>query len=175
MDEVISLRVRNRRQRCFQVAGQIETPRPPGPILRRPCADREEKRVTHGRETSSNLTAMRYVTKGTAMPTGRKPDGDHAMSNAERQARYRARRSTVPTAAPIAVRSHRSADRRSRPQRWRAAVAELCVLQAGYAAWLTALPETLQNSPTAQALEIIVDLDLAGLADIDLPRGYGRD
>jgi len=24
-------------------------------------------------------------------------------------------------------------------------------------------------------LEIIVDLDLAGLADIDLPRGYGRD
>ena len=49
MDEVISLRVRNRRQRCFQVAGQIETPRPPDPILRRPCADREEKRVTHGR------------------------------------------------------------------------------------------------------------------------------
>ena len=43
------LRVRNRRQRCFQVAGQIETPRPPDPLLRRPCADREEKRETHGR------------------------------------------------------------------------------------------------------------------------------
>ena len=50
MDEVISLRVRNRRQRCLQVAGQIETPRPPDPILRRPCADREEKRETHGRD-----------------------------------------------------------------------------------------------------------------------------
>ena len=53
MDEVISLRVRNRMialQRDLQVAGQIETPRPPDPILRRPCADREEKRVTHGRD-----------------------------------------------------------------------------------------------------------------------------
>ena len=49
------------------------------------------------------------------------------------------------------------------------------MLQAEYAAWLTALPETLQNSPTAQALEFIVDLDLAALADTDLPRGYGRD
>jgi len=27
---------------------RIETPRPPDPILRRPCADREEKRVTYG-------------------------------------------------------------------------------------------------------------------------------
>jgi len=31
-----------------EVAGQIETPRPPDPIMRRPCADREEKRVTYG-------------------------------------------------------------------------------------------------------------------------------
>ena len=35
-------------QRCLQVAGQIETPHPPDPMMRRPCADREEKRVTHG-------------------------------------------------------------------------------------------------------------------------------
>ncbi|MDP1732276.1 MAG: hypothetical protein Q8L54_14110, partial [Devosia sp.] len=27
---------------------QIETPRSPDPIMRRPSADREEKRVTHG-------------------------------------------------------------------------------------------------------------------------------
>ena len=175
MDEVTSLRVRNRRRPSLQVAGQIETPRPPDPILRRPRADREEKRVTHGRETGGNPTAMRYVTKATDMPTGRKPDGDHAMSNAERQARYRARRSRASTAAPSAVRSQRPADRRSRPQRRRAAVAELLSLQAEYADWLTALPESLQGSPTADSLEIIVDLDPAGLADIDLPRGYGRD
>ena len=31
-----------------QVVGQIETPRPPDPIMRRPRADREEKRVTYG-------------------------------------------------------------------------------------------------------------------------------
>ena len=31
-----------------KVAGQIGTPRPPDPIMRRPRADREEKRVTHG-------------------------------------------------------------------------------------------------------------------------------
>jgi hypothetical protein len=50
MGEVISLRVRTGWQQCLQVAGQIETPRPPDPILRRPRADREEKRVTHGRD-----------------------------------------------------------------------------------------------------------------------------
>ena len=33
-----------------KVAGQIETPRPPDPIMRRPCADCEEKRVIHGRD-----------------------------------------------------------------------------------------------------------------------------
>jgi hypothetical protein len=27
----------------------------------------------------------------------------------------------------------------------------------------------------ADALELIVDLDLTALTDIDLPRGYGRD
>jgi hypothetical protein len=69
MDEVISLRVRNRMialQRDLQVAGQIETPRPPDPILRRPCADREEKRVTHGRDmrTNGQLAAGRPRQKG---------------------------------------------------------------------------------------------------------------
>jgi hypothetical protein len=33
-----------------KVAKQIETPRPPDPILRRLCADREEKRVTDGND-----------------------------------------------------------------------------------------------------------------------------
>src|SRR5215213_3301580 len=48
MGAVISLSVQNRIAAMLQVAGQIETPRPPDPILRRPRADREEKRVTHG-------------------------------------------------------------------------------------------------------------------------------
>jgi len=67
------------------------------------------------------------------------------------------------------------ADRRSRPQRWRHAVSELLALQAEYATWLDALPESLGNSPTAEALEAMVDLDLTMLTDTQPPRGYGRD
>jgi hypothetical protein len=118
---------------------------------------------------------MRYVPKAQAMPTGRKPDGDHAMSNAERQARYRARHFTTPPIVPIATRPHPPPGRRSRPQRWRTAVAELLALQADYADWLTALPEGFRDSPTADAREAIADLDLTALQDINLPRGYGRD
>jgi hypothetical protein len=52
MGEVISLRVRNQEAGSYapKVAGQIETPRPPDPIMRRPRADREEKRVTLGKD-----------------------------------------------------------------------------------------------------------------------------
>ena len=52
---------------------------------------------------------------------------------------------------------------------------ELLALQAEYAQWLAALPDSLSDSPTAEALEAIVDLDLTELADIEPPRGYGRD
>ena len=106
------------------------------------------------------------------MPRGCKPQGDQALSNAERQARYRARHQ--PTAA-TAVSRQRPIDRRSRPQRWREAVDMLLALQADYADWLAALPDSLQGGATAEALEAIVDLDLTSLADIDPPRGYGRD
>jgi hypothetical protein len=64
------------------------------------------------------------------MPRGRHPQGDHPLSDAERQARHRARHQAE---AP-AVRYRRPADRRTRPQRWRDAVAELLTLQAEYVA-----------------------------------------
>jgi hypothetical protein len=51
----------------------------------------------------------------------------------------------------------------------------LIALQAEYAKWLAALPDSLSDSPTAEALEAIADLDLSELADIEPPRGYGRD
>jgi len=54
------------------------------------------------------------------MPKGRQPEGDQALTNAERQARYRARRQAL-QAAPV-VRYRRPADRRSRLQRWHDAV-----------------------------------------------------
>jgi hypothetical protein len=114
------------------------------------------------------------------MPRGRKPEGEQALSNAERQARYRARHMAPPS--PVATRPRpllrvlsRPADRRSRPQRWRDAVCELLSLQAVYADWLAALPDSLQGSSPAEALEAIVEFDLTDLVSIEPPRGYGRD
>jgi len=107
------------------------------------------------------------------MPRGRKPEGERPLSHAERQARYRSRHHGTQSAA--VTRPRKAADRRSRPQRWNAAVAELLTLQADYTAWLEALPEALQGTPAAEALRAVVDLDLETLANIELPRGYGRD
>ncbi len=107
------------------------------------------------------------------MPRGRKPAGEKTLSNAERQARYRANRVTTPV--EVITRPRRPTDRRSRPQRWRDAVKELLDLQATYVDWLATLPDGLRASRTAEALEAIVDLDLTDLAECEPPRGYGRD
>jgi len=37
------------------------------------------------------------------------------------------------------------------------------------------LPDSLDGSATAEALPAIADLDVDTLADIEPPRGYGRD
>jgi DNA replication protein DnaC len=71
--------------------------------------------------------------------------------------------------------ARRPADRSTRPQRWHDAVAELIALQAEYVAWAEALPDTLQETATADALQAIADVDLDELATIKPPRGYGRD
>lgn len=107
------------------------------------------------------------------MPRGRPPQGEHALSNAERQTRYRAHRQAEQP-SPV-VRYRRPMDRRARPQRWREAVAELLTLQTEYAEWYDALPESLRDSATAEALQAVVELDLQPLAEIVPPRGYGRD
>ena len=96
--------------------------------------------------------------------------GDKPMTNAERQARYRAR-----VAARPVIHYRRAADRRSRAQRWRDAVAELVALQAEYAQWFETLPDPLHNTATGEALQAIVDLDLDELTAAVPPRGYGRD
>jgi hypothetical protein len=101
---------------------------------------------------------------------GRKPQGDRALTGAERQALYRARQAGMPI-----VRYRRPADRRSRPQRWHDAVAELVALQAEYCAWFEALPEATRDGATGEALQAILDLDLDELAAIEPPRGFGRD
>jgi len=86
---------------------------------------------------------------------------------------YRAAQ-TADTAATVKLRYRRPADRRSKRQRWRDAVAELLELQADYQQWLDALPESLADTPTADALRVVCDLDLSSL-ELDPPRGFGRD
>ena len=89
-----------------------------------------------------------------------------AMSNAERQRRYRRRQKA----------QLRQLQRpRSRAQRWMAAVEELQALQAEYEAWLDNLPDPLRDSSIGEKLEAVCSLSLEELADIDLPLGWGRD
>ena len=116
---------------------------------------------------------MRYVTEDNAMPRGCKPEAERALSNAERQARYRARQhDQMPMPK---TRYRRPADRRSRAQRWCDAVNELVSLQSEYVAWFGSLSDSLRATPTGEALQAIADLDLDALVEIDPPRGYGRD
>jgi hypothetical protein len=116
---------------------------------------------------------MRYCNGNQIMPRGRKPEGEHALSNAERQARYRACHSKQ--LAPVVIRKRRPVDRRSRLQRWDDATNTLLTRQAECVAWLTALPDSLRDTPTAEALEAIADIDFTDLTEIKPPRGYGRD
>jgi hypothetical protein len=51
----------------------------------------------------------------------------------------------------------------------------LLALQAEYAGWYDALPDNLRDSATAEALQVIIELDLAVIAEVVPPRGYGRD
>src|SRR3954447_25538425 len=76
----------------------------------------------------------------------RKPIGERPMTDAERQTRCRAARAAD---RPIS-RFRRPADHRSRAKRWRDTVDELVQLQAEYQAWFDALPETLQDTATAE-------------------------
>ena len=101
----------------------------------------------------------------------RKPLGEKPMTDAERQARCRA----VRAAGRPSIRIQRPADHRSRAKRWRDTVAELVQLQVEYQAWLDALPETLQDTTTAEALRAICEFDLSELQSIEPARGFGRD
>ena len=51
----------------------------------------------------------------------------------------------------------------------------MIAVQAECAAWFEALPESLRDSPTAAALQEMIDLDLDSIAAMQPPLGYGRD
>jgi hypothetical protein len=101
----------------------------------------------------------------------RKSIGETAMTDAERQARYRAARAA---GTPV-LRIRRPADHRGRAKRWISHVVGLVGAQIEYAMWLDGLPENLRDSALAEALQAICDLDLTELQAIRPPRGFGRD
>ena len=92
-----------------------------------------------------------------------------ALTNAERQARYRERRQ----AGEARLRYRRPADRRSRPQQWGDAVRTLLALQDQYREWRDALPASLAGSATAALLEQVCDLDLSELEASSCPGASG--
>ena len=101
----------------------------------------------------------------------RKPIGERPMTDAERQGAV----ALLGSLGTSAVRIWRPLDHRSRAKRWRDAVSELTTLQGQYALWLETLPENLEDSATAEALQAICDLDLTDLQAIVPPRGFGLD
>jgi hypothetical protein len=114
----------------------------------------------------------------------RRPAGEHALSGAERQARYRLRlgaATTIGATTAATTVARQAAPARPpprplpRPQRWSAAVAELVALQSEYADWLEALPEATRDGATGDALQAVIDLDLEPIQAIVPPRGFGRD
>ena len=96
-----------------------------------------------------------------------------ALTNAERQRRYRERRAAGEPVQQPPPRP-RPPRPKPRPARWAAALAELRALQGEYEAWRDQLPEALGESRTADLLEGVCDVDLDAL-DVELPRGFGRD
>ena len=106
------------------------------------------------------------------MPRGREPEGETALTNAGRQARYRARRLTE---QPPAMIVQPRPSRQSRGKRRDDALTVMMTVQAECAAWFEALPENPRGNATAEALQEIVDLDLDAIAAVRPPLGYGRD
>ena len=106
---------------------------------------------------------------------GRTPDGDHALTGAERQARYRRRLDPPPERPAGRAVSRRPPRARPLSRRWIDTVAALAALQAEYARWLEALPEATRETATGEALRAMVDLDLGDIMAIQPPLGFGRD
>jgi transposase len=124
----------------------------------------------------SAAIASRDGIQTVASRRGRKPQGERTMTGAERQARYRARqaREIAPENPPLPAPNDKTA-KPTRPQRWNRAIGELQAVVSEYVAWYEATPEQLRDTPTGQALQAIVELDLDDIASIQPPKGFGRD
>jgi hypothetical protein len=106
---------------------------------------------------------------------GRRPNGEKALTGAERQARYRLRPGQAQGQGPAQAVPRQLPRGLTLSRRWNDTVAGLVALRAEYARWLEALPEATREAATGEALQAMVDLDLEEITDIQPPRGFGRD
>jgi hypothetical protein len=106
---------------------------------------------------------------------GRRPEGERALTGAERQARYRQRPGQAREQGPVQAIPRRLPRGPTLSRRWTDAVAGLVALRDEYARWLEALPEPTRDSATGEGLQAMVDLDLEEIIAIQPPRGFGRD
>jgi hypothetical protein len=106
---------------------------------------------------------------------GRRPEGEQALTGAERQARYRRRPGQTQEQGPAQAMPRRLPRGPSLSRRWNDTVAGLVALRGEYARWLEALPEATRDTATGEALQAMVDLDLEEIIAIQPPRGFGRD
>ena len=97
---------------------------------------------------------------------------------AERLRAFRARAKISAESVSPPTSPERKARVLSRPARLAAAESELHALLDEYQAWRDNLPESLQESGLAVKLDETIDEFteiVAALAEIDLPKGFGRD
>jgi hypothetical protein len=97
-----------------------------------------------------------------------------ALTSAERQRAYIGR---LKAGIPKASRPRKPVDRRSKPQRWDDAVAELLSLLESYREARDNLPDSLAETAYVEKLDATLELRelVETLADADLPKGFGRD
>lgn len=99
-------------------------------------------------------------------------------NDAERKKAYRLRLSGHETQAQNSQPAPSARRPPSRPTRLARVLSEVEALQGEYEEWLSAMPESLQGSGLAERLQEAVEkLAQAAelLAEIELPRGFGRD
>ncbi len=109
---------------------------------------------------------------------GPRPQGDRALTSAERMRRLREKREAEPTnKPPVVIRYRRPKDRRSRPDQWTDAINTLTDCLDRYQEWRDNLPASLAGSALCERLDAVLERrDLVDqLSVADLPRGFGRD
>jgi len=88
MSEAISLRTPSLRTKARKVVKQIERSRSPDPIMRRPCADREEKRGPAGTTHPETETGINQEQLDRNDPNQRRLSDNKALDIIDRHAAF---------------------------------------------------------------------------------------